>query len=225
MLNYLEYLMENMNLPSKVASVLVILFLVLQIIGELLEAKGKIVPELLKIRKYFSRKKKEKEEYRKAIEKATKAAENAITAVERVEKFLKTVDARYSEDNISKRNKWMHNVDNGLIESECHWKESESHWNELREKVVETFEIALETKIENMRNTILNFAGKIVDENCLVTHEEFRRIINTYEKYEKLIEEKELVNGQVDIAYRIIEEEYEKRLRSHAFIEDTRWRN
>ena len=223
MLNYIEFLIKNMNFPSKLASLLVVIFLSLQIIGELLEAKGKIVPEVLKVRKFFYRKKREKEEIRKAIENATKAAENATLVADRVEKLLKCVDEKYDKDNISKRDKWMNKVDNGLVESECHWKESESHWNELKEKIIETFEIALETKVENMRNTILNFAGKIVDENRLVTHEEFRRIINTYEQYEKLIEEKELVNGQVDIAYRIIEEEYEKRLRSHAFIEDTRW--
>ena len=52
--------MEYLNLPVKVAIALVILFLTLQIVGELLEVKGLAVPEFIKIRKYFFRKKQER---------------------------------------------------------------------------------------------------------------------------------------------------------------------
>ena len=52
MLSYIEYL----NLPAKVAIALVGLFLLLQIVGEVLELKGKVVPEFVKVRKYFKRK-------------------------------------------------------------------------------------------------------------------------------------------------------------------------
>ena len=48
---------EFLGIPATVAIVLVGTFLVLQIIGELCELKGKVVPEFLKIRKYFKRKK------------------------------------------------------------------------------------------------------------------------------------------------------------------------
>ena len=53
---------EFLGIPATIAIVLVGLFLILQIIGELCELKGKIVPEFLKIRKYFKRKKQEKED-------------------------------------------------------------------------------------------------------------------------------------------------------------------
>lgn len=58
MLNYIEYL----NIPVKIALVLVVIFFSIQIIGEFLEFKGKVVPEFLKIRKWFARKKNEKTE-------------------------------------------------------------------------------------------------------------------------------------------------------------------
>lgn len=56
MINYIEFL----NVPAKIAIVLVGLFLVIQVIGELLEFKGKVVPEFAKIRKVFARRKKER---------------------------------------------------------------------------------------------------------------------------------------------------------------------
>ena len=56
MLDYIGYL----NIPEKALLVLVSIFFVMQIIGELLEFKGKVVPEFFKIRKYFKRRKKEK---------------------------------------------------------------------------------------------------------------------------------------------------------------------
>lgn len=61
MLNYLEYLANYAGLPLWVGIVLVILFLILQVIGELLEFKGKMVPEFMKIRKRIERKRQEKE--------------------------------------------------------------------------------------------------------------------------------------------------------------------
>lgn len=57
MLGYLEYL----NLPAKVGIVIIAMLFVMQIIGELLEFKGKVVvPEFMKIRKFFKRKKEER---------------------------------------------------------------------------------------------------------------------------------------------------------------------
>ena len=58
MLNYIEYL----NMPTKVAFVIATIFFVMQVIGEVLEFRGKVVPEWIKIRKYFKRKKKDNEE-------------------------------------------------------------------------------------------------------------------------------------------------------------------
>jgi hypothetical protein len=57
MLAYLEYL----NAPAKLVIILAAVFLGIQIVGEILEFKGKVVPEFVKIRKYFARKKTERE--------------------------------------------------------------------------------------------------------------------------------------------------------------------
>lgn len=89
MINYLEYL----NVPTKVRLAIVGCLLVMQFIVELLEFKGKVVPEFLSIRKFFSRRKARKNEVNSTLKE--------------VKKLLSDVSARYSDDNITKRNGWM----------------------------------------------------------------------------------------------------------------------
>jgi len=67
MINFIEYL----NIPVTIAFAIVIIFFVIQIIGEILEFKGKVVPEIMKIRKYFARKKQEREMIAKIPEMLT----------------------------------------------------------------------------------------------------------------------------------------------------------
>lgn len=89
MLDYIEYL----KLPTQIAIALVGVVLVLNVVGELLEFKGKVVPEFMKLRKHFRNKKNEKTE--------------TVETLKDVKKLLGEVNAHYSEDNITKRDKWM----------------------------------------------------------------------------------------------------------------------
>ena len=93
---------EFLGIPATVAVVLVGLFFILQIIGELCELKGKMVPDFLKIRKYFKRKKQEKEEVAKTLKE--------------VRELLSDVNSHYSKDNITRRNQWMTDVDISIAE-------------------------------------------------------------------------------------------------------------
>ena len=58
MISFVEYL----NIPVKIALIIIGIFFVIQVIGEILEFKGKVVPEIIKVRKYFQRKRREKQE-------------------------------------------------------------------------------------------------------------------------------------------------------------------
>ena len=64
MINYLEYL----KVPTIVGAIIIGVLVVSQVIGELIELKGKVVPEIFKIRKFFARKKKEKAQYRTTLQ-------------------------------------------------------------------------------------------------------------------------------------------------------------
>lgn len=200
MLNYIEFL----QIPSNLALVLVALFLCMQIVGELLEFKGKVVPEFIKIRKYFTRKKKERETI------------NAIPqTLANVEALLNDVNQHYNTDNITMRNKWMDWVNN-----QAHVYDMSIA--ELEKKMDQNNSITLTLLIESKRNTIINFASKVIDDNFPVTREQFNRVFKIYKEYEEIIKEHQMTNGEVDIAIRIINEAYEKHMKDHTFIEDIR---
>lgn len=200
MISYVEYL----NVPTKVAIAIIAVFLLMQLVGEILEFKGKVVPEFIKVRKYFSRKKQERETM----------AEVKIT-LDRVKESLDAMNEHYSTDNIRMRNQWIQRV------NECLGK-YDSRLDDLSIKLDKNNKDTLELLIENMRGTIIGFATAVANPESPVTREQFNRVIKIYHRYEDLITENGLTNGEVDIAYRIIKESYENHMRNHTFIEDVR---
>ena len=192
---------EFLGIPMTIAIIIIGIFLITQIIGELAECMGKVVPEALKVRKYFARKKREKEETSK-------------TLIE-VKQLLSDVNAHYSEDNIAKRNDWIDWVNNKV-------EVCDASITELDKKMDKNNEITLSLLIEHKRNSILDFAGRVVDDKYPATREQFNRIFKIYSEYEKIIEENNLTNGEIDIAYRIITDAYADRIKERSFVEDIR---
>lgn len=203
MKDYIEYL----NLPSTAVFIIAAAFLVLNLIGEILEVKGKIVPEFMKIRKWFSRRKKERE-----------AIAEMMRTLPEIKKSLDEFNAHYSKDNITMRDKWMNGVDDHVFESEK-WK------REFCDKLDRNTAITIEISIENMRSEIISFAQYCIDESKMVTHEQFNRIFRLYDKYENILKENRMTNGEADTAMRIIRESYEQHMRNHSFVEDVRWKD
>ena len=217
MINYIEYL----NIPTKIALALVGLFFGLQLIGELLEFKGKVVPEFIKIRKYFTRKKRE----RLALSKMTvllEEHEEMAKTISEVKRLLTDIDKHYSKDNIAMRDGWMKEVNEHIASSEQRKKEQDALMRELSDKLDKNNDATLSILIENKRSSIIDFASKVIDDKFPVTREQFNRIFKIHKEYEEIIEENGLTNGEVDIAIRIIREAYESHLKHHAFIEDVR---
>ena len=204
MIAYLEYLKENLNMPTKVGIIIILLFVVIQIVGELLEFKGKVVPEFVKIRKYFTRKKNEKIEMKNTLQQ--------------VQTLLNDVNQHYSADNITKRDKWMQWVN----ERAQVYDSSVVELTSLKDALASTNELVLDLYINSNRNRIIDFASKIVKEDAPVSREEFNRIFKTYNEYEEILEKYDKTNGEVDIAIRIIEESYANHMKHHSFIEDIR---
>jgi len=200
MIPYIEYL----NMPTKVAIALVGLFLAMNIVGELLEFKGKIVPEFVKIRKYFARKKKEREDFMKAAQ------------------LLSEVNMHYNADNIAKRDKWMDWVNERAEVYDKSIIEIKQDFSNVAEALMANTKMTEEMFVQSSRDRIIDFAAKAGNENSMVSREEFNRIFKVYEKYEKFLEDHGLTNGEIDISYQIIRESYEKHLKNHTFIEDIR---
>lgn len=199
-INYLEYL----NTPTKIGAIIISAFVIMQIIGEVLELMGKVVPEFVKVRKFFARKNKEKKEISETLQ--------------RVQTLLNDVNQHYSEDNILKRDKWMKWVN----ERAEVYDASVAELTGMKDTLSSNNELTLDLYIDIHRNRIIDFASKVSNENAPVSREEFNRIFKTHDKYEYILEKYNMTNGEVDIAMRIIADSYATHMKNHSFIEDVR---
>lgn len=207
MINYIEYL----KLPTQIAVVLVGLLLLLNLIGETLEFKGKIVPEFMKVRKYFSRKRAEKKE--------------KDATLKEVKELLSSVNSHYSADNITKRDDWMKWVNDRAVVYDNSIIEITNKLSSITEALKDSTKITEELFIQSSRDRIIDFATKVIDEKSVVSREEFNRVFKIYDKYEKFLDERKLTNGEVDIAMNMIKESYENHMKNHTFVEDVRGYN
>lgn len=200
MLNYIEYL----NVPSQIAIALIAVLFVLQLIGEFLNFKGRAVPEIMSIRKYFARKKSER-----------KVIRELPNTIQDLKNIVNNIDKHYNADNISMRDKWIDSVNNKLMTEDKLVRDLDKKLDEANKDIVSIL-------VDNKRDTIIDFASRVSNSSVLVTKEQFNRVFKLYKEYEDLISKNGLTNGEVDIAYRIIVESYEEHLSNHTFIEDTR---
>ena len=191
-------------MPTKVVITIILLFVVMQIVGELLEFIGKVVPEVFKVRKYFARKKQERIETNETLRK--------------VQVLLNDVNEHYSTDNITKRDAWMQWVNDRAKVYDA----SVAELTALKDTLASNNELTLDLYININRNRIIDFASKIANENVPVSKEEFNRIFKTHHDYESILKKHNKTNGEVDIAMKIIEESYAYHMKHHSFIEDLR---
>lgn len=200
MLGYAEYL----GLPGWIVICLVILFLITQVIGEILKVKGYVVPWIMNIRGWLKDRAEEKE-----------AIKNMPKMMAEVKTLLGNVDQHYSADNITMRDGWMKNVNTRL-------DENEKMFRELSAMMAKNNADTLEIKIDNKRNYLISFAACVADENYLASREQFARFFKVYDEYEAVIEENGLTNGEVDIAHQVVVDAWTERLKHRAFLEDIR---
>lgn len=202
MLGYVEYL----NVPVKIAIIIIGAFLVMNIVGEILEFKGKVVPEFVKIRKYFTRKKQEREETAQMLKE--------------VKSLLYDVNGHYSADNIAKRDSWMEWVNSRAVTYDNFIKEISEEFSNVTKALKDCTRMTEEMFVENSRDRIIDFAEKVADPNYVVSHEQFRRIFRVYNDYERWLEEHGRTNGEVDMNYKIIQDAYTHRVNERSFAED-----
>lgn len=203
----MEQLLEFFKITGPWAAVLLGAWIILNIIGEILEKKNKIVPEFMKIRKYFKRKKAEKQEMKNFIRD--------------MKEFTDGIKVHYSPEALQVRNDWMAWV-NSRAEI---YDASVQELKDLKDDIAQNNVLTLDLYININRHRIIDFASKVANENTLISQEEFNRIFKVYQDYEAVLEQHHMTNGEVDIAYRVIQDAYRERLRDHTFLEDVRGYN
>lgn len=73
-------------------------------------------------------------------------------------------------------------------------------------------------EINDMRSSILNFANSCMNERKH-TKEEFEHAIDLYTSYEKIIEDRGIKNGRIDLAYQYISDLYTTCLKENSFLD------
>lgn len=199
---------EYLNVPVKIGVIVIGVFCVMQIIGEILEFKGKAVPELLKVRKFFARRKKEKEETAQTLKE--------------VRQLLGDVSPRYSEGNTTKLDSWMKWVNDRAVVYDESIVGITQTLSDVTRALDANTKLTEEMFVQSSRDRIIDFSYKAANNSIPVSREEFNRIFKVYDKYEKFLEEHGMTNGEIDIVYSIIRESYEKRMKKHSFTEDIR---
>lgn len=218
----IEEAIATLGIPGSIAVVIVIIFAVLQLIGEFIEVTGKVSPAVLNIRKWIMRRARKRRAEQEEMAKTLKDV-NELLAESKA--LLTEVNKHYSEDNITQRDTWIQwvntkaDVYDQKVEELIELKESlDLIANALADNTKTTDEMFK----ESCRDRIINFASKVTNPLALVSHEEFRRIFKVYDAYEAFLAAHNEPNGEVETNYALIREAYADRVRTHNFIEDMR---
>lgn len=209
MLNYLDRL--GISTTTGIGLILVITFLIINIIGEILSFKGKVTPAFMRIISSYKAKKEKQIEQERLMRET--------------QELLKNFNEHYSSDNIQKRNDWMDWVNNQATNYDTSIATINQTLSEVKDALDKNTKMAEEVFVQNCRDRIIDFATKVSNENSPVSREEFDRIINVHDQYEKFLAEHNRPNGVIDMNFEIIQEAYTAHVRNCSFIEDIRERS
>ena len=185
-MNVIKEAVGTLGINGSIAVVIVIVFAILQLIGEFIEAFGKVAPPLLNVRKSIKEKlrknREEKQEAKEMLEQVKSLLaekEDTKETLEQVKTLLSDVNKHYNSDNISKRNEWMTWVNKRAVVYDSKIEELVALKN-----VIDKIAIALDCNAkttdemfkESCRDRIINFASKVTNPLELVSQEEFNRV-------------------------------------------------
>lgn len=189
---------EYLGMPATIAITLVILFVVLQIIGEIVEVFGKVSPEFLKVRKYYSRKKKEREENQQMIKDC--------------KVLLSEFNSHYDEDNITKRDNWMHQVDDSVKSNDQFIHKLDGKIDkllaaneDLKTELNQVKSNVLENEADRLRSELFD-CGNRCRRNIRLHPEEMEHIRASFKKYSKVLHQ----NGPGEAEFKFITEYYNR---------------
>lgn len=91
-------------------------------------------------------------------------------------------------------------------------EKSDKYDIEMRNDIKKLTDMFVDKSIDDMRWEINNFALK-VSEGKRCNRDSYKHCIHVYEKYEKILEENNLENGEVEISMEIINDSYKQKLK------------
>ena len=92
-------------------------------------------------------------------------------------------------------------------------KRSDLHDEEIRQDIKNLTDMFIQKEIFDMRWEINNFANKIADgKRC--NKDSYQHCIKTHERYERILRDNKLENGEVEISMELINESYKEKLKN-----------
>lgn len=91
-------------------------------------------------------------------------------------------------------------------------KKSDQDDAQMRADIKKLTQMFIDKEIDDMRWEINNFATR-VSEGRPCNKDSYKHCIHIYEKYEKLLEENNLENGEIEVSMQLIYDDYKRKLR------------
>ena len=183
---------EYLGVPMTITIVLIVVYLILHIIGFILDFKGKVIPEIINIRGRMRRKREEKE------------------ALQECKQLLSEFNSHYSKDNIAKRDAWMHGVDDSVktYDNVMHALDGKIdkllEFNEnLQEQLNQVKSNVLENEADRLRSELFD-CGNRCRRNIRLHPEEMEHIRVVYHKYSEVLHQ----NGTGESEFKFITNYY-----------------
>ena len=200
-------LFERLGVPGTVISVIAFVLLVAGAIKEFATSFSTF-KKVFNWIKGIKEKLKKKKTKRKKLEKT----------IASVEALLADINQHYSKDNISKRDEWINWV-NGRAETYNSTLENiNERLGSLDEKLEKTTNLAEKTRLDQQRQSILDFAARVNNPQYDYSKEHFRKVFKTIDEYEAYIEANNLINGEIDHAIGVIEKAYAEKKNSGKIV-------
>lgn len=129
-------------------------------------------------------------------------------------------------DKLGLETKWMRNkreehellvkTSQSLIELQEHHKKdmerSDRRDDEIASDIKKLTQMFVDKQIDDMRWEINNFANTVTEgKRC--NKDSYQHCIKTYQKYEKILQENGLENGEVEISMELINDSYKQKLK------------
>lgn len=92
-------------------------------------------------------------------------------------------------------------------------RQSNHHDEVIREDLKKLTDMFIDKEINDLRWEIINFSSKVA-EGRPCNKDSYKHCIHTYETYEKLLEDNELENGEVELSMEIVNESYKEKLKN-----------
>ena len=148
---------------------------------------------------------------KKRIKEKKEAQEKMQQSLLEAQQIIKDFSIHYSKDNISQRDNWINWVNQKA-------EEYNSTLDNINKRLEKLDMITEETRLDQQRNAILDFAARVNNPQYDYSREHYRKIFKTIDTYEKYIEENFLTNGEVDAAIEKIQKAFDEKEKSGKLV-------